>query len=201
MGNRGALKRHKREVIRYLSQTTLSFEEIGRIFGVSRQAVNQFTERYRIKRPPTPCILRVTGHKVGTCDLCGKIMEVSRKVRSEFLARKRVMRLVGLNPNIGGDRVRFGDHLCKLKKGGFVEKRFATIQKEKYSKAFWLYLEKPIPMARIGKMTRIANFQSIRDRYRRKGFDLPPSKFVFEGENRRKAARLGHMNRRKRERA
>jgi DNA-binding transcriptional ArsR family regulator len=201
MGNRGALKRHKRKVIRYLSQTTLSFEEIGRIFGVSRQAVNQFTERYRIKRPPTPYVLRVAGHKVGTCDLCGKIIEVSRKVRSEFLTRKRVMRLVGLKPNIGGDRVRFGDHLRKLKKGGLVEKRFATIQKEKYSKAFRFYLETPISMSRIGRMTGIANFQSIRDRYRRKGFDLPPSKFVFEGENRRKAARLGYMSRRKRRRA
>jgi len=195
--NHGILTRQKDKVLRYLENTTLTFEEIGKVFGTSRQAVKQFFQRHPVLRPPRPPVVKILDHRVDKCDLCTKIIQISKKLRSEFLTKNRVANLVGLDRSNPDDRERFSRHLHVLKKGALVDKKFASIQKEKYVKAFLLYLTRSIPMSKIGKTLGIKNFQSIRDRYREKGFNLPPSKFHYSGEARKRSIRLGHLTRKR----
>jgi len=53
MARRGAL-RGKNDLVKDLKETTLSFKILGKKYGVSRQAVYEFSERQEIKRPAKP---------------------------------------------------------------------------------------------------------------------------------------------------
>ena len=51
MPSKGQLKRVKDRLIKDLKESTLSFAELGKRYGVSRQAIFEFAKRRGIKRP------------------------------------------------------------------------------------------------------------------------------------------------------
>jgi biotin operon repressor len=173
MGNRGALKRPKIEVIRYLSQTTLSFKEIGRIFGVSRQAVHAFSKRQGIKRPVKP-----KGHQTGECRLCQKLIQISKKPHSEFISIHTIVK------ETGGSRAKYFYHLRTLRDRGLVNEKFGRLHSKRAEKAYQIYFKKRLPIRMIGWKVGIKNFQSVIRKHRELGWNVPPSLYVYDTQER-----------------
>ena len=54
MASKGQLKRVGDRLVKDLKESTLSFAELGKRYGVSRQAIFEFSKKRGIKRPRSP---------------------------------------------------------------------------------------------------------------------------------------------------
>jgi hypothetical protein len=94
------------------------------------------------------------------------------------------------------DRREFRDHLRRLRHAKVVNPLFGRIIGKHYEGAFQDYFKLRIPVTQMGRRHGIANLLSIIERYKRKGFKLPPPLFKYDAEARRVRLRQ-RMNREK----
>ena len=192
--NRGKLTSRASKVVADLKKP-IPLKRLAQKYGVSKQALNQFIKTRKIKRPFIPKPDHVT-----ICRLCRQITKVASKPRSEFLALPTVMKQVGFAFSTTKDWREFRDHLRRLKHAKMVNPLFGRIIGKHYEAAFHDYFKLRVPVTQIGRKHGIANLLSIIERYKRKGFKLPPPLFKYDGDARRARLRQ-RMNTKKRAKA
>jgi hypothetical protein len=189
--NRGKLTSRASEVAADLKKP-IPLTRLAERYGVTKQALNQFVKVRKIKRPFIPKPNHVTA-----CPLCRQITKAASTPRSDFLALPTVMKQVGLIFSKTKDRREFRDHLRRLKHAKIVSPLFGRIIGKHYETAFQDYFTIRIPVTHIGRKHGIANLLSVIERYKRKGFKLPPPLFKYDGDARRARPR-GRVNTEKR---
>ena len=171
---RWAILRGKEDnLVKDLKGTTHSFKKLGKKYGVSRQAIHAFWKRQGINRPMKP-----KGHQTDECRLCQKLIQISKKPHSEFISIHTIVK------EIGGSRVKYRYHLRTLRDRGLVNEKFGRLLSERVEKAYAIYFKKRLPIRTIGQKLGIRNFQSVIRKHRKKGYDVPPSLYVYDGKER-----------------
>jgi hypothetical protein len=183
------IRLNKDEVIRDLTETTLSLGLLGKKYEVTRQAMSQFVKREGIKRPPKP--RREFGHPADQCSICQKILQISQKPRSEFISSGTIKEKLGrkLRP------FQYDYHLRVLRVKGIVHPKFARIHSKKVEKAYSIYFKESLPVSEIGRKTGLKNFASIIRGHRESGWDVPPSLFVYTGKARSRIVKAAQQRR------
>jgi biotin operon repressor len=156
-----------------LKETTLSFKKLGERYGVSRQAVHNFSKRQGVKRPVKP-----KGHQTEECRLCQKLIQISKKPHSEFISTYTIVK------ETGGSWEKYVRHLRTLRSKGLVNPKFGRLHSKRVEKAFAIYFTKRLPIDTIGRMFRYKNFSSVIRRHRELGWNVPPSLYVYDGRER-----------------
>jgi hypothetical protein len=180
----GTLRGREENLVKNLKESTLSSKKLGKKYGVSGQAIYGFCKRRGIKRPKRP-----KGHQTGDCRLCQKLIQISKKPHSEFISIHTIAK------ETGKIRVEYIYHLRILRNKGLVSERFGRLRSKKAEKAYAIYFKKRLPISRIGRKVGIRNFQSLIQKHRALGWDVPPSLYVYNG--REKSRILRDIQRRK----
>jgi biotin operon repressor len=162
-------------LVKDLKETTLSFKKLGRRYGVSRQTVHDFFKRQGIKRPKRP-----KGHQTGKCRLCQKLIQISKRPHSEFISIHTIVK------ETGGSRTKCRYHLRTLRERGLVDEKFGRLLSKRAEKAYAIYFTKRLPIRMIGRKVGMKNFQSVIKWHRELGYDVPPSRYVYDGKERSK---------------
>jgi len=170
MGRLGILKGKEDNLVKDLKETTLSFRKLGKKYGVSRQAIHVFYKRQGIKRPVKP-----RGHQTGGCRLCQKLIQISKKPRSEFISIHTIVK------KLGGSRAEYRYHLRTLRDRGLVDEKFGRLHSKRAEEAYAIYFKKRLPIRTIGLKVGMKNFQSVIRKHRELGWNVPPSLYVYGG--------------------
>jgi biotin operon repressor len=170
MGRLGILQDKKDNLIKDLKETALSFKKLGERYGVSRQAVHYYSKRQGIKRPVKP-----KGHQTEGCRLCQKLIQISKKLHSEFISSHTIIK------EIRESRAEYYYHLRTLRNRGLVSQRFGRLHSKRLEKAYAIYFTKRLPIYTIGRKVGINNFYSIIRRYRELRWNVPPPLYVYDG--------------------
>ena len=184
----GILEDNKDNLIKDLEGTTLSSKKLGKKYGVSRQAVHDFSKRHGIKRPKRP-----KGHQTGECRLCQKLIQISKKPHSEFISIHTIRKKTG--GELRGNNLY---HLRTLRDKGLVDEKFGRLQSKRVEKAYAVYFKKRLPVLTIGRKVGIKNFHSIIRKHRESGWNVPPSLYVYDDKERSRV--LSESQRRKQRR-
>ncbi len=160
----GTLRDKERELIKDLKETTLSFEKLGKKYGVSRQAIQLSCKKHGILRPKRP-----KGHRTQECSLCQKLIELSKKPHSEFNTLRTIVR------KIGGSKRKYCFHLRMLREKGLVGEKFGRLRSDKAEEAYTIYFNKRLPISTIGRMVGYKNFLSTIKAHRKLGWNVPLS--------------------------
>ncbi len=184
MASKGQLKRVKDRLIKDLKVSTLSFGELGKRYGVSRQAVFEFAQKRGIKRPK-----RSKTEHTKTCSICQDLIKISRKPHSDFICSRTIRDKLRLTSG------KWFYHLRILKKNGLISGKFGILQSKKVELAYQLYFKKRLPVRTIGRQAGLVNFHSVIREHRALGYDVPDSLFKYDSNNRRKT--VVKMNRKK----
>ena len=169
----GILQGKEDNLVKDLKETTLSFKKLGRRYGVSRQAVHAFSKRQGVKRSVKP-----TGHQTAECRLCQKLIQISKKPHSEFISIHTIVK------ETGGSRARYFNHLRTLRDRGLVNEKFGRLHSKRTEKAYQIYFKKRLPIRMIGWKVGIKNFQSVIRKHRELGWNVPPSLYVYDTQER-----------------
>ena len=174
----GILQDKKDNLVRDLQETTLSFKKLGKRYGVSRQAVHDFFKRHGIKRPVKP-----KGHQPEECRLCRRLIQISKKPHSEFIS------IHTIEKETGGSRGKCLYHLRTLRDKGLVDGRFGRLLSKRAEKAYAIYFKKRLPISTIGRKAGLNNFRSVIKAHRELGWNVPPSLYVYDGQERSRIQR------------
>jgi hypothetical protein len=174
MGRRGILEDKKDNLVKDLEGTTLSFRKLGKKYGVSRQAVHEFSRRHGIERPQRP-----KGHQTEGCRLCQKLIQISKEPHSDFISIHTIIKKTGV-----ASRWKYLHHLRTLRGRGLVEEKFGRLLSKRAEKAYAIYFTKRLPINTIGRKVGIKNFSSLIRKHRELGYDVPPSLYVYDGKER-----------------
>ena len=165
----GILQGKEDNLVKDLKETTLSFEKLGKKYGVSRQAVHAFSKRQGIKRP-----LKPEGHQIEECRLCQKLIRISKKPHSEFISNPTIVKKMGVSTK------RCLYHLQRLKERGLVDEKFGRLRSKRAEKAYAIYFTERLPICTIGWKVGIKNFYSVIRKHRKLGWNVPPSLYVYD---------------------
>ena len=171
MGRRGILRDKEDNLVKDLKETTLSFKKLGKKYGVSRQAVHGFCRRQGIKRP-----VRLKGQHTDGCPFCQKLIQISKKPRSEFISIQTIAK------ETGGSREKCRYHLRTLRDKGLVDQRFGKLLSKRLEKAYAIYFTKGLPIRKIGQEIGLRRFQWFIQRHWALGWNVPPS--LYNGRER-----------------
>ena len=160
-------------MVRDLKKTTFSFETLGKKYGVSRQAVHAFSKSQRIKRS-----LKPREHQTGKCRVCQKLIQISKKLHSEFISICTIVK------KIKGSRARCHYHLRRLRDKGLVDEKFGRLLSKTVEKAYTIYFKERIPIRMIGRKVGLKNFPSVIRRHRELGWNVPLSLYLYDGKER-----------------
>jgi hypothetical protein len=167
----GTLRGEEDKLVKDLKESTLSFKKLGKKYGVSRQAIYDFYKRQGIERPKRP-----RGHLTGECRLCQKLIQISKKPHSEFISIHTIAN------ETGKSTARSRYHLRILRDKGLVSEKFGRLRSKRLEKAYAIYFTKRLPISRIGQKVGIKNFQSLIQKHRELGWNVPPSLYVYDGQ-------------------
>ena len=170
----GILQGKKDNLLKDLKETTLSFKKLGERYGVSRQAVHTFSKSQGIERP-----VRAKGHQTGECRLCQKLIQISKKPHSEFISSDTIQKQAESK-----SRERYLYHLEILRDRGLVNKKFGRLHSKRAEKAYAIYFTKRLPIGKIGQKFGYKNFWSVIRRHRELGWNVPPSLYVYDEQER-----------------
>jgi biotin operon repressor len=169
----GILQDKEDKLVKDLKKTILSFEKLGKKYGVSRQAVYDFCKRQGIKRP-----LKPRGHQTEECRLCQKLIQISKKPHSEFISIHTIVK------KMKGSRARCLYHLRRLRDKGLVDEKYGRLLSKRAEKAYTIYFRKRLPILTIGRKVGLKNFPSVIRKHRKLGWNVPPSLYVYDGRER-----------------
>ncbi len=168
------LRGKEKDLVKDLKKAAFSFKKLGEKYGVSRQAVHNFSKRHGVKRPVKP-----RGHGVKDCRLCQKLIQISKKPYSEFISTGTIIRKMGVT------RARnLRHHLRILRDKGLVSQRFGRLRSKRLEMAYAIYFTKRLPISTIGERVGLKNFHTIIKQHRGSGYDVPPSLYVYDGRER-----------------
>jgi hypothetical protein len=180
------LRGKEHNLVKDLKETTLSFKNLGRRYGVSKQAVYGFFKRQGIKRP-----LKLRGHQIEECRLCQTMIQFSKKPHREFISSKTIRKKTGVK-----SKGKYLYHLRILRDRGLVDEKFGRLHSKRAEKAYAIYFTKRLPIRTIGRKVGYKNFQSVIRKHRELGWNVPPSLYVYDG--REKSRIQSEIQRRKR---
>ena len=164
MGRRGIIQDKRDNLVKDLKETTLSFKKLGNKYGVSRQRVHAFCTAQGIKRP-----LRPKGHQTKGCHFCEKLIEISKRLHSEFISIHTIAK------ETGGSTGKCSYHLRTLRDKGLVSQRFGRLLSKRLEEAYVIYFTKGLPVHIIEQKIGISNFRWLIRRHRELGWNVPPS--------------------------
>lgn len=169
-----AILRSKQDsLVKDLKETILSFKELADRYGVSRQGIHIFCKRQGIKRPEKP-----KGHQTEQCPLCQKLLQISKKPHSEFISTHTIVKETGES----WEKCLW--HLRILRSKGLVNPKFGRLHSQRAERAYAIYFTKRLPIGRIGQEFGYKNFWSVIRRHRELGWSVPPSLYVYDGQER-----------------
>ena len=186
MRNSWKLKRAKDRLIKDLKESADSFAELGKKYGVSRQAIFALSQRRGIKRPKRRKI-----EHTQNCSICQSIIRIAKKPHSDFISSRTIKKQ--LKPK--WPTLLY--HICILKEKGLISPQFGRLQSQKLEQAYQLYFTKRLPVSVIGWRLGIKNFHSIIQKHRAYGWDVPDPLFTYNSNDRKKT--IAKMNRKNRE--
>jgi hypothetical protein len=169
------LRKVKDRLIKDLKESTLSFAELGRRYGVSRQAIFGFCQRKEVKRPRRP-----KREHTKNCLICQSIIRIAEKPHSDFISSRAIKRQ--LKPK--WPTVLY--HIGILRKKGLISPTFGRLQSQKVARAYQLYFTKRLPVSVIGRRSGLKNFHSIIQKQRAYGWYVPAPIFKYYSNDRRK---------------
>ncbi len=169
----GILRGKEKDLVKDLKKAALSLKKLGKKYGVSRQAVHNFSKRHGIKR-----LVKPRGHQTEECRLCQKLIQINKKPHSEFISIHTIIKITG------GSRARNFRHLRMLRNGGLVSQRFGRLRSKRLEKAYAIYFTKRLPISAIARRFGLTNFHTIIKQHRGSGYDVPPSLYVYDGRER-----------------
>ena len=178
MGKYGILRGKEDELTRDLKRTIIPLSKLGEKYGVSKQAIQAFQVRRRIKRSPKP-----KGHQIENCPICQKLIEIGKRPYCEFISSHTIRKELGVRKKQGGKHLY---HLRMVREKGLVSRKFGCLHSRRIEKAYRLYFTKRLPIRTIGRMVGLRNFQSIIKRHLVLEWDVPPSLYVYDGKERRR---------------
>ena len=162
MAIRRKLKKVEDRLIKDLKKTTLSFQTLGKKYGVSRQAIFSFCDSRGIKRPVRPKI-----EHTDKCPICKTLIRIAKKPHSDFISLQTIRKAL---KNGDGKRIY---HLWILRKKGLISQQFGRLQSKKVERAYKLYFEKELLIKTIAKKVGLKNFSSVIAQHRSYGWDIP----------------------------
>jgi hypothetical protein len=186
MGNTRKPKKVKDQLTMDLKESTLSFGELGKKYGVTRQAIFQFAKMRGIKRPKKP-----TRVHTETCSICQSLIKISKKPNSDFICYHTIKHKLEIK------RSRLFYHLQILRKQGLISQKFGRLKSRKAEKAYQIYFNERLPVRTIGRQVGLKNFYAIIKEHRSLGWDVPAPLFKYDSNDRKKT--VAEMNRKKRE--
>ncbi len=169
----GILHGKEDNLVKDLKESTLSSRKLGKRYGVSGQAVYGFCKRQGIKRP-----LKPKGHETEECRLCQKLLQISKKPHSEFISSDTIRK------ETGESKGKYFHHLGTLRSKGLVSQRFGRIRSKRIEEAYAIYFSKRLSILTIGRKVGIKNFYSTIRRHMELGWNVPPSLYVYDGQER-----------------
>ncbi len=170
----GILRIKESKLVKDMKETNLSYEKLGKKYGVSRQAIYGFCKRHGIRRPR-----RQRRHQTKRCHLCQKLIQISKRPHSEFISSGTIRKEVRVK---SGDKYR--SHLRMLRSKGMVSKKFGRVRSKRVEKAYAIYFTKGIPIGAIGRELGLKNFYSIINKHRELGWNVPPSLYAYNRQER-----------------
>jgi biotin operon repressor len=185
MGRYGILRDKEDNLVKDLKETTLSFEKLGKKYGVSRQAVHGFCKMQGIMRPVRP----KRQHKA-RCPFCQKLIQISKKPHSEFISIHTIAK------KTGGSVGKCLYHLRTLRDKGLVGQRFGRLVSKRLEKAYEIYFTKRLPIRKIGQKIGVRIFQWFIRRHRALGWNVPPS--LYNGREKSRIQSETYRKKRKR---
>jgi hypothetical protein len=171
------LRRVKDRIIKDLKESILSLADLGKRYGVSKQAVFEFAQRRGIKRPRRP-----KREHTKTCPICQSIIRIAKKPHSDFISSKTIRKQLRL------DRSKLPYHFGILRKEGLISSKFGRLHSCKAELAYQLYFKKRLPVRTIGRQAGFKNFYAVIKRHRVLGWDVPAPLFKYDSNDRSKAA-------------
>lgn len=182
MRNIGQLRRVEIRLIKDLEESTLSFADLGKRYGVSRQAIFQFALKRGIKRSKR--------EHTKDCLLCQSIMRIAKKPHSAFISSRTIKKQLSIGKS------KWNYHIKVLRKEGIVSAKFGRLRSQKMEQAYQLYFKKRLPIGAIGRQVGLKNLKSAIKQHKAYGWDVPAPLLEYGDKDRRKA--MAKMNRKTR---
>ena len=179
--------KHRRvndQLIKDLKESAVSFAELGKKYGVSRQAIFAFCQRKEINRPKRP-----KREHTQNCSICQSIIGIAKKPHSDFISSQTIKQQLGLG------RSKWLYHIGILRKKRLISQKFGRLQSQKVERAYQLYFKKRLPVRTVGRQVGFKNFYAIIKEHRALGWDVPDPLFTYDSNDRKKT--IAKMNRRK----
>ena len=185
MGRIGQLNGVEDQLIKDLKESTLTFAELGKRYGVSRQAIFAFCRGKGIKRPNRPKI-----NHTETCLICQSLIRIAKKPRSEFISSQTLKEKLGLKTE------EWFKHIRNLRKRGLISQRFGRLRSKKVELVYQIYFKNRLPVVKMARQVGLKNFYKILKRHKALGWDVPDPLFTYDSNDRRKT--IAERNRKKR---
>ena len=110
MGRTGRLKNVERQLVKDLTESTVSLKSLGEKYGVTRQAIFLFLRRKQVKRPKREHTER--------CSICQRLLAIAKKPDSDFIVSQTIHEQLKLG------RARIAYHIGVLRRKGLVSWNF-----------------------------------------------------------------------------
>jgi hypothetical protein len=123
--------------------------------------------------------LKPKGHQTEECHFCQKLIQISKKLHSEFISSHTIRKEMGVK-----SRGKYLYHLRMLRDKRLVDEKFGQLQSKRAEKAYAIYFTKRLPIRTIGRKVGLKNFQSVIRQHRGLGWNVPPSLYVYDGRER-----------------
>ena len=162
----GTLNGQEDNLVKDLERTTLSLEKLGERYGVSKQAIHGFCKRQGIRRKPK-------GHQIVECRLCQRLIQMSKKPRSEFISIPTIVK------ETRALRAECLSHLQTLRDEGLVDEKFGRLRSKKVEKAYAIYFTERLSIRATGRKVGLKNLPSIIKKHRQSGWNVPPPLSVY----------------------
>ena len=160
MENKG--KANEKDVVRLLATNPLTFEQVGDIFGVSKQYIHQIYQKAgRTKRYP---IISVKKHRITLCDTCQRLVKLLNQY--DIVTRN------ALEKKLGIPRKQITFHLARIKEARLIPTTVLFFSSDRLANAFVHYKQTDIPIYRIGITYGYKNFHAGISYFGRNGVDI-----------------------------
>jgi len=173
MGTPYQLRAVEAELTKNLEKTIISCRDLGKIYGVSRQAIFGFCQQKGIKRP------KRGKHYPEKCSICQDLIKIANKPNSDFISYQTIKEQLRIR------RRKLTDHIVFLRRNGLVSPRFGRVRSKKAELAYRIYFKERLSIRAIGLRVGLKNFWSTIKRNKILGWDVPAPLFTYDSNDRR----------------
>jgi len=176
MGTSGQLREVEDQLIKELEKTTIPSQQLAKKYGVSKQAIFSFIHRKGITRPKKS---EKPEHREEECSICQGLLRIARKPHSDFICYQTLSEQLGLQGK------ELSSHLNHLRRKKLVSQKFGKLLSKRAELAYRIYFKRRLPVTTIGRRVGLKNFNSVIQRHKASGWDIPASLFKYDGNERR----------------